>query len=117
MAERRILIDRLVLHGVPPNRRAVVARAVETALAKAMRDGGLADLPPAAIEARLTAVVQAAARSALAGRGGGAAVPAPDMPIPDSAKGLSFEPAYVKTSAAPSHGVPSASRPVPGGTP
>jgi hypothetical protein len=75
MAERRLLIDRLVLNGVPPHRRAAVTRAVETALAKAMGDGGLVDLPPAAIEARLTAVAQAAVRSSLAGRAVVAAVP------------------------------------------
>lgn len=116
MAERRLLIDNLVLHGVPPHRRAAVARAVETAMTDAMRESGLSALPPAAIEARLTAVAQAAARSALAGRPVVAARPAPGMPRPDFAHARFVEPASVTSSASPSNGVPSASPSAPGGT-
>ncbi len=117
MAERRLLIDNLVLHGVPPHRRAAVARAVEAAMTDAMREGRLSALPPAAIEARLTAVAQAAARSALAGRRVVASTPAPGMPRPDSAHARSVEPASRTSSASPSSVVPSVSSSGPGGTP
>jgi hypothetical protein len=66
MAERRVIIDHLVLHGVPHHRQAAVKLAVEQAMTRAMQDQAIATLPPAALQARLGNLAQGAISQALA---------------------------------------------------
>lgn len=65
MAERRVTIDHLVLHGVPRHRQAAVRLAVEQAMSLAMQDQAIAALPPAALQARLGSLAQGAVSQAL----------------------------------------------------
>lgn len=66
MAERRVTIDHLVLHGVPRRQQAAVRQAVEQAMTLAMQDQAISALPPAALQARLGSLAQTAVSKVLA---------------------------------------------------
>ncbi|WP_117190430.1 hypothetical protein [Rhizobium terrae] len=79
MADRHLLVDHLVLSGIPAHRRAAVVQAIERAMRAALLDDAVAALPPAALEARIGAVARSALGLALASGSARSALPIPVM--------------------------------------